>query len=59
MTKAKTTWGMNAPRCTETVDLEELLEWMTIHPEDHPDMRIVSEYQEHLTVLAKEEKTDG
>ena len=55
MTKAKTTWGMNAPRCTETVDLEELLEWMTIHPEDHPDMRIVSEYNQHLTMLAQEE----
>ena len=57
--KAKTTRGINTPRCTETVDLEELLEWMTIHPEDHPDMRIVSEYQEHLTMLAQEEKTNG
>lgn len=53
MNKAQTT------RCQETVDLEELLEWMTVHPEDHPDMRIVSEYQEHLTMLAQEEKTDG
>ena len=55
MTKAKTTRGINTPRCTETVDLEELLEWMVLNPVSHPDMRIVSEYQEHLTVLAKEE----
>lgn len=32
----------------DTVDIEELLAWMSANPESHPDMRIVSEYGETL-----------
>jgi len=37
MTKAKPTRGIGTPRCPDTVDLEELLEWMVLNPVSHPD----------------------
>jgi len=34
MTKKKNT---QSTRCVETIDIEELLEWMVLNPVSHPD----------------------
>jgi len=41
--KKQTTRGIHAPRCTETIDIEELLEWMLLNPESHPDHGLLEE----------------
>ena len=32
----------------DTVDIEELLAWMSANPDSHPDMKLVSEYGNEL-----------
>lgn len=37
MTKKEKRQPVQSTRCMDTVDIEELLEWMAINPESYPD----------------------
>lgn len=33
-------------RCVETIDIEELLEWMLLNPDSYPDNNLLEEGEE-------------
>ena len=37
---------MQSTRCVETVDIEELLEWMLLNPESYPDSDLLHRPEE-------------
>lgn len=43
---------MQSTRCMETIDIEELLEWMLLHPESYPDNDLLHRPEE-------KEESDG
>lgn len=46
MTKEEKRQPMQTTRCMETVDIEELLEWMLLNPESYPDNQWLEEKEE-------------